>query len=387
MRLTRRPARAIPLVACTAAAVAASPLAAQQAPAVRTLSAPQAAFAEPFSSVSGLRELSNGRVVVTDRLEKAVRLLDFRSGTFREIGRVGSGPGEYQMPTELLPLPADSTLLVDFGNMRLTVIEPGGRMGESWPMMSSTGELRNPAGVDGSGRLYLTSAGGARVGTEGPPDSTAVVGWNRASDARDTVTMLPSPESNVSMRSSGRGGFSFRGIGPLAPRWGWAVDVDGSIAIVWPEDYHVEWIDPRGTRRLAPPVHFVPVPVTEEDKRAWADGLANATAVMMSVGGEGGGGGRTVRMPRPDPAEMAWPEVKPPFDASEVRFAPDGTLWVQRYVKHGDPTRVDVFDRDGRIVRQIAFPAGRRFVGFGAGVVYLVHKDADDLEWLEKYGL
>ena len=387
MRSHQRFSRGIPLVAFTAVAAAGSPLAAQQAPAVRTLSAPEAPFAEPFSNLSGLRELSDGRVVVADRLEKAVRLLNFRSGTFREIGRVGSGPGEYQMPTELLPLPADSTLLVDFGNMRLTVIEPGGRMGQSWPMVNSTGELRNPAGADGSGRLYLTSSGGVRIGSEGPPDSIAVVGWNRASDARDTVAMLPSPESNVSMRSSGGGGFSFRGIGPLAPRWGWAVDVDGSIAIVWPENYHVEWIEPGGKRRAAPPVHYVPVPVTEEDKRAWADGLANATAVMMSIGGEGGGGARTVRMPRPDPADMAWPEVKPPFDASEVRFAPDGTLWVQRYVKHGAPTTVDVFDRAGALVRQIIFPADRRFVGFGAGAVYLAHKDADDLEWLEKYGL
>lgn len=386
MPLTRRTALAVSVAAFTTAAVAARPLPAQQPPAARTLSAPEAVFAEPFSGLRGLRELGDGRILVADRLEKAVRLLDFRNGTFREVGRVGSGPGEYQMPSELLPLPGDSTLLVDFGNMRLTVIEPGGRMGESWPMLSSAGELRNPDGVDGAGRLYATSMGGVRIGSDGPPDSIAVVRWNRASEDWDTVAMLPSPEANMSMRSSG-GGFSVRGIGPLAPRWGWAVDAFGSIAIVRPEDYRIEWIEPGGTRHLTPPVRYVPVPVTEEDKQAWADGMANATGVMMTIGGEGGGGARTVRMPRPDPADVDWPEVKPPFDASGVRFAPDGTLWVQRYVKHGDPTMIDRFGREGGLVGRIIFPAGRRFVGFGAGVVYLARKDADDLEWLERYRL
>lgn len=386
MTLPRPLAQAIALALL--AATATTRLAAQQAPTLSTLSAPRAQFAEPFSSLSGLRELRDGRVLVADRLEKAVHLLDFRSGTFREVGRVGSGPGEYQMPTALLPLPADSTLLVDFGNMRLTVIDPGGRLGESWSMLSSTGDLRNPSGVDRAGMLYFTAMGAFRPGSEGPPDSVAILRWNRAADAADTATQLPLPESTMSMRTSGGGaGFRLRGMSPLAPRHGWAVGEDGLIAIVWPEDYHVEWIDPRGTRRPAPPVRYVPVPVTEQDKAAWTDAMANATGVMMTVGGESGSGARTVRMPRPDPAEVDWPEVKPPFDASQIRFAPDGTLWVQRHVKHGTPTTVDVFDREGRLVRRVVFPTDRRFVGFGAGVVYLAHKDADDLEWLEKYRL
>jgi hypothetical protein len=386
MPLPRHLARMIPLALL--ATTVPTRLAAQQAPTVSTLSPPQAEFAEPFSSLSGLRELSDGRVLVADRLEKAVRLLDLRSGTFREIGRVGPGPGEYQMPGGLLPLPADSTLLVDFGNMRLTVIEPSGRMGESWSMLSSDGEMRNPSGVDRAGHLYFTAMGGFRPGSDGPPDSIAILKWNRAAEAGDTVASLPSPESAVSMRSSGGGGgFQLRGMSPLAARYGWAVDASGQVAVVWPEDYHVEWIDPRGKRRASPPVRYDPVRVTEEDKKAWADGMANATGVMIAGGSASSSGARTVRLPRPDPADMDWPAVKPPFEASQIRFAPDGSLWVQRYVKHGAPTVVDIFDREGRPVRQVAYPAGRRFLGFGNGVVYLVHKDADDLEWLERYGI
>ncbi len=367
---------------------AAAPLGAQQPPEITTLSQPQAEFAEPFSSLVGLRELSDGRVIVADRLEKAVRALDFRSGTVRDIGRVGSGPGEFQMPGALLPLPGDSTLLVDFGNMRLTVITPSGRMSESTSMLGTTGELRNPSFADGSGRLYFTATGGLRPGSEGPPDSVAIVVWQRAADRTDTLAVLPAPQATVSMRSSGGGGaLQFRGIGPLAPRHGWAVDVTGRLATVWPEDYHLEWIVPPGTRRVSPPVPYEPVPVSEEDKQAWASGLANTTAVMMTAGRESGAGARTVRMPRPDPADMDWPAVKPPFDASQIRFAPDGSLWVERYGRHGAPTTVDVFDTDGRLARRIRYPDGRRFLGFGAGSIYLVRKDVDDLEWLERYGM
>jgi hypothetical protein len=386
MSFSRPRARAALGLALVTAAT--TPLAAQRPTAVTALSTLQAEFSEPFSSLGGLRELSDGRVLVSDRLEKAVRLLDFPSGTFREVGRVGSGPGEYQLPGELLPLPADSTLLVDFGNMRLSVIEPTGRLGESWAMMSATGVFRNPSGADRSGRLFSSSMGGMRPGAVGSPDSIAIVRWNRASEAGDTIAMLPSPESTTSMRAAGGGrGFSVRGAGPLAPRHGWAVDADGRIAVVWPEDYHVEWIDPRGARRVSPPVRYDPVPVTEDDRKAWADRMGNATGVMMTTGGESGGGARTIRMPRPDPGDMDWPAVKPPFDASRIRFAPDGSLWVERYVKHGAPTLVDIFDREGRLVRQVTYPAGRRFLGFGAGVVYLVRKDMDDLEWLERYGI
>jgi hypothetical protein len=356
-----------------------------QGPTPVPLGSPIAAFPEPFSSLSGFRELSDGRVLVADRLEKAVRMLNFGSGTLREIGRVGSGPGEYQMPGALLPLPADSTLLVDLGSMRLTAIGPDGRLGESWPMMSNTGSFRNPSGADDAGRLYFTMMGGMAAGVVEAPDSSAVVRWDRAAGAVDTVSMLPRPENVVSTRSSGGGGFQFRGAGPLSPRFGWSVSRAAEVAVVWPTDYHLELIDARGHHQSFAPVPYDPVRVTDEDKQAWADQMANATGVMMTVGGEGGSAARTIRMPRPDPSDLSWPEFKPPFDATGVRFAPDGTLWVERCGKYGAPTTVDVFDVRGTRRRRIAYPAGRRFLGFGKGTLYLVRKDADDLEWIERY--
>ena len=46
----------------------------------------------------------------------------------------------------------------------------------------------------------------------------------------------------------------------------------------------------------------------------------------------------------------------------------------------------DVFDAAGERVRQVRLGENRLVVGFGAGVVYVVVTDDDDLQWLERYG-
>ncbi len=57
--------------------------------------------------IRGLRELSDGRVLVTDWIEERLVVLDFPSGTFRDIGRIGRGPREFRLPAGLVALPGD----------------------------------------------------------------------------------------------------------------------------------------------------------------------------------------------------------------------------------------------------------------------------------------
>ena len=84
---------ALAAIAC----VGAQDLLAQRVP-VQSLTKADAVFPEPFTSISGLRELSDGRILISDRTEKRISFIDFGSGSTREIGRVGEGPGEYQNP-------------------------------------------------------------------------------------------------------------------------------------------------------------------------------------------------------------------------------------------------------------------------------------------------
>jgi hypothetical protein len=335
------------------------------------LSEPEASFSEPFSSIAGLRELADGRVIVSDRLEIALRIVDLATGSVKEIGHEGSGPGEYRMPDDLFPLPGDSTLLVDFGNMRLTAITPNGELVESQAMMHPDGFLLFPRGTDADGRLYFDLSNVMRMGPgESLPDSFAVVAFDRGTGDIDTIAMLPRPQIGQ-VRSSGQG-FSFSGLGlqPFQAVDEWSVAFNGRVAVAWGEEYHVEWRSVGGPPVVGPAVAYEPVKLTQEDKEAWADRMSSGAVMAISVDGGGGRGGRTVTLPRPNIDELDWPEVKPPFPRNALRVTPDGEAWVQRHVKSGEPETYDVFDASGRRVRQVVLPEGRTLVGFGRGTLY-----------------
>lgn len=370
---------------------------AQTTPKAHTLDRPDGTFAEPFSDISGLRQLADGRLIVADRLEKAVRVVDFDAGSYDEVGRVGSGPGEFQIPGRLLPLPGDSTLLVDFGNNRLSVLGPDGRVRRSTSMQQTfkgadggTGmTLVMPEVTDASGSIYFDMMGSFTMGPDGPPDSSAIVRWTLDSERYDTVAMLPNPMAGgATMRAGGSGGgFSFTSLGggPLHPRPGWSVAPNGTVALAWPDPYHLETVRRDGRRQAGPAIPYRPVPVTEADKQAWADGMAGGAMMVVSGSSSSSGGSRSFTMPRPDPDGQEWPEVKPPFRPRGVTAAADNRVWVQRFVKAGAPEMYDVFDERGTLVERVTLPAGRTLIGFGPGVVYLVNTDEDDLQWLERY--
>ncbi len=363
----------------------ASPCSAQDDIPQTKLTTPDASLAEPFSSVAGLRELSDGRVLVSDRLEQALRLVDFASGGLEEIGHTGQGPGEYRMPGELLALPGDSTLLVDLGNMRISMVTPDGRLEGSESLVRSDGIFMFPRGVDAKGRIYFDVTGTLSMTPGSLPDSFAIVALDRAAQTIDTIGLL-AREQIRQVRSGGQGfAFSGPGMAPFQPADAWAVGPDGRVAVALGVDYRVEWLMRGGERVAGPVVEYEPVRLTDEDKEAWADRMSQGAAVMVMGGSGGSGSGRTMNIPRPDVDEMEWPDVKPAFPRGAVNVTPEGEAWVERYVVFGEPETFDVFDASGRRVRQVVLPEGRRFIGFGDGTLYAVRVDEDDLQWLERY--
>lgn len=365
-----------------------------QAPVPTTqISDPAATFPEPFSSITGLRELSDGRLVISDRLEQAVRIVDLKAGTMEEIGRIGQGPGEYQMPGDLFALPGDSTLLLDFANRRLTVIDPAGRLVRSMPLRHSSGAIVRPGGTDARGRIYFDQMGMVQV-EEGPggratdiQDTAPLLRWDPATDAIDTLAALARPAPGAMRAAVGRGGFgAVAASTAFAPRDAWAVALDGRVAVVRAEpEYRIEWLSPAGAKRTGPAVAYEPVPLTRADQEEWAERLAATAVVAIESVENGRRSSRTMNVPRPNVDELEFPETKPPFPAEAAATTPDGELWVERNVPFGQPQTFDVFDAAGRRVRQVRLPEGRRLVAFGDGVLYAVRSDESDLQWLERY--
>src|SRR5690606_5447120 len=178
--------------------ISASTVGAQPVP-TRALTTPTATFDEPFTWVGGLRELRDGRVVVADRRDNTLQLIDFARGVASPIGREGAGPGEYGLPMSVLPLPADTTLVWDAVNNRFLTVLPNGKPGNTFriedaPQRRQGGPgvviapqgLRNPRAIDARGRLYFEGSP-IKLGPDGPQqaDSVPIIRYDRRSRATD----------------------------------------------------------------------------------------------------------------------------------------------------------------------------------------------------------
>lgn len=370
------------------------------APPLRRLGAPEAEFTEPFTAVTSVRELRDGRVLVADARDKTLQLIDLKAGTATKIGREGAGPGEYGIPQGLVALPADTTLLYDPMNGRLLVILPDGTPG---PLLRVPEQL-NPAShgpprtVDARGRFYYEVSRPGEPGSRYDPSQVYVLRFDRTSSRIDTLATLQLPEQLSSGARVLPGGMLRRFTNkPFAAQDVAAVALDGRVAIVRAKDYHVVWVAPDGKQAQGPVTPYEQVRVTGAEREAFLASQTRPGNIIVrgppGAGGPGGAGApRAVPIPRgSDPfadQPVEWPDYKPPFLASAAAIAPDGRLWILKTRPHDDPVPVyDVFDGSGQLVERIALPPQTRLAGFGRGVAFLARTGADDLVWLGRYRL
>ncbi len=367
-----------------------------------TLGAPQATFPEGFGAVRGVRELPDGRVLVSDGLGKALVVWDLNAGTADTIGGIGGGPAEYQLPDGLFALPDGKTLLVDLGNGRLTELGADLSFGETTPIAQAPpddsppqnpGEMGRrmvrmsfvlPRGVDGAGAVYFQDMG------MGMTDSIGIKRFDpRTGDVED-VGKVKGPElKRMESGGSNEHNVQIQQV-PLAPQDAWGVAWDGRVAIARAGEYRLEWIDPDGGVVRGEPVDYRPLPIRTADKEEWVEDLAsNGLGVQMEIengrrrtsfsrGGRGGGA---------DLDSYAWPETKPAFRSSGVRVSRAGDAWVERHVPAGEARLFDVFGVDGNLKGSVRLPEDRQLVSFGDGTLYLMRVDEFDFNWLERYEL
>ena len=354
----------------------------------------EAAYPEPFSYLSGVRELPDGRLLAADPLSQVILRVNMATGVADTLGRVGGGPGEYQQPDQVFPLPGDSTLLVDLGRTYLTVLGPDGTFhdGMSMALPADDGPMAiiMPEDVDASGGIYYQGMGGFG---QGPSDSASINRYDRSSSSSETVATLWRTEPTIT-RSGGNVRMS---LPRMVPNDDWAVAPDGRMAVIRANGYTVEWHLPDGQVVMGPETPYEVQTISYADKEADLENSSSAglsisimssgsgaAEMQMSRGGSrGGGDGPTVE-------EQEWGETFPPFREGRSVASPSNEVWVERWLPVGEASRMDVFGPDAVFKGSVIIPEDSQLIGFGQGpggegVAYFVRTDAFDLQWLEKY--
>lgn len=411
-------------------AAAASAAGAQQRPPIRQLGATVGKSTETFVRVTAVRPLSNGSLLVNDvggrrlvlfnpQLSSFTLIADSTSATANAYGGRTGGLSAYR---------GDSSIFVDPTSLSMLVIDPSGKVARviSVPRAQDAQMLASPLGnpaLAPNGKLVyrsspqiqtrFTSSPGGSGGapTFLPPeipDSAPVLRIDLATRQVDTLGYIRTPKIKIDMTRDDNGGVRMSSqINPLPTVDDWAMTPDGAVAFVRGKDYHVDWINPDGTRASSPKVPFDWQRMTEEDKVAFIDSLkaardrqgANAPTaatpggappaaggggpniqIFAGPGGPGGGpprgGAPTFQQNFISASDL--PDYKPPFFAGSTRADTEGNLWILTIPTSaiaGGPV-YDVINRQGQLVDRVQIPTGRTVIGFGpGGAVYLQNRD------------
>lgn len=354
-----------------------------QSPSRLELRPAEAAFDEEFTQVWAIRELSDGRVIVADRRERRLVILDPRDGSTQHVARTGNGPGEFQSIHKLVPLPGDSTLVTDGQNGRWLVLagdKPVQTIAADLPLPKA---LHTVVGADASGHVIAVHLDAEirmqrmRESREGRPsvdvDSLVILRGNRATVRIDTIGRLRSRSQRIkpAERSFGGRRIIHLLVNPLETDEQAALFPDGWVALVRLYPYRVDWRRPDGTLQRGAPIA---TPVYRVDDREKQYVLGERFKI---------GGGQAPLTAGDFPA---WPETLPPFLDRALFASPDGRVVVTRTKGAAVPEpRYDVIDRRGVVTGQLVLRPNERLAGFGARSAYIVERDVDDIERIRRH--
>jgi hypothetical protein len=255
----------------------------------------------------------------------------------------------------------------------------------SFDVFRGPGGVSGPRFADRSGRLYYEatpSMGRSADGSFIAPIDAWVLRWDPRTNAIDTMATLMRRDPKQPLVRPWR---------PFPATDASAALPDGRVVVVRAQEYRVEiWKD--GKLEVRGPVLTVPrIPVTDAERNAFRDERARRPAGSGRATTPGGppareadrdAARRTVGVP-----DEAFPPALPPIvEHNATRVDPSGLVWVARSFRANDAHRTyDVFNDRAMLVKRVTIPGRSRVVGFGRNTVYVAARDADDLEWIERY--
>jgi len=262
-------------------------------PPVRRIATASALSTEQIASITSVRELPGGRLLLNDGARRRLVLMDT---TLKTIDVVLDSLTEVEnsygtRAGALISYLGDSTLFIDPASFAMLVIDPSGKVARvrSVPRVADAGRFGGGegalrSGIDARGRLVYRIPARPGLPLVPPPrgvpyfppdpDSAFIVAIDLETRKIDTLGAIRIPKSVSTVRRSATGGFNFYEVtNPLPTTDEWAVLSDGTVAFVRVIDYRIEYRNADGTWTSSAKLPYEWQRVTEDDKQRMIDSV------------------------------------------------------------------------------------------------------------------
>lgn len=348
----------------------------------RALGTATAVLEEAFSSIRGIRALSDGRLLVADWIEESVSLVNLDTGSISVRVAKGAGPDEVRLPGGLWPMNGDSTLLADLGNGRLAVLAASGQ-----PVRTIRADRPGVIGARGFARpdgIPFAVPPWAATAEPLPNDSVRLAVLDLESGQTKVLTTIQGARRRKDQSPSRQVRLPVIGF---AARDAWVVGDNGRVIVVRAGTYRLEFYERDGSVLVGPEYAYSPRRVSHEDRVRFVSEFMEASA--MSGRGPDGGLGSTPGVSR---AEIERLVETTEFAEYHSFFLPDrlvpaagGGAWVGVIAPEPGYTLYDVFDGEGHRLGRIRLEGQRRVAAVGEDAVFVIRTGELGLESIERY--
>lgn len=339
--------------------------------------------------------LADGRLVGVDQQRQVLVVFSADGSARREYGRKGAGPGEFGYIGDVVGGAADTLLLNDFGNGRVSEVGLSSGAIRDIPLAAAMGAGgRSLAGRVGE-RLLLWSTNFPSPSDDGAaqqPGVKGVVFSPGSGAAHRAFSTGPAEEPEKQVLIAGGGMVATRAIRvtaltafPEVHEW------RGEFLVLDPNQWRLERRDTAGVVRSLVRIARARRAVTPEIWNAYVEktvhgavgrmiggGVAVAGAALSFSGGGSGGRGPDTAIIRRNISGQQHADSLPAFDRAEV--TPNGTLWLFDYQVPGESGwAATAIDPGGRILGRLVQATGEPPVVFGDDRLAFRSEDADGI--------
>jgi len=386
---------------------------------IRTIGPILATSKENVGLAVTVRANSTGHVIVGAGARQRVYAFDSTLQNFTIVADSGAGTGVLPIRTTgLIPYLGDSTLLPDFGANALLVLDATGKQVRSMapPHAADLMFLGIPAGFgrpgfDPQGRLIYrsmvrpnfrpTPTPGGNQKMEMTPvnvDSAPILRGDFDKRTVDTLAWMRTPSQGrmgMEIKENPAGGAPsitmHMLMNPFSMADEWSVLSDGTIAIVRVQDYHIDWIDPDGTKRSTPKMPIDWRRYTDAERAQRVDSIRRVAdeQIKRTLAQQAGAGAPQMKMDLAIVPDSEFPSFWPPIEPGSVLADLDGNLWIlpTTSTNAANGFTYDVVNRKGEVFERVQLPQGHVLAGFGAHNTLYLTKTNGTAAYLERASL